>query len=149
VKVFQSTPPERGATQGVLPATLFCQVSIHAPREGSDPVLVNTGVFKTCFNPRPPRGERLAQTLEAINVKMFQSTPPERGATAISPSIGGSIRVSIHAPREGSDNRAVSLQKISSMFQSTPPERGATLAHRLYLQGLFVSIHAPREGSDW
>ena len=57
--------------------------------------------------------------------------------------------ISIHAPREGSDSCTYSWVSPFSIFLSTLPARGATpfgailpgLAHQ-------ISIHAPREGSD-
>ena len=36
--VFQSTPPARGATAGVTGQMVTMIISIHAPREGGDPV---------------------------------------------------------------------------------------------------------------
>jgi len=123
---FQSTPPERGATQGVLPATLFCQVSIHAPREGSDQSARRKRRATGSFNPRPPRGERLAKRWLPDDVRQFQSTPPERGATLASWACS-----------------------YAAKFQSTPPERGATRGAQEKRAAVEVSIHAPREGSDF
>ena len=61
---FQSTPPARGATEW-RPAVPYFDggdpVSIHAPREGSDPTFAS----------------QLIPTRE----RQFQSTPPARGAT--------------------------------------------------------------------
>ena len=56
-------------------------ISIHAPREGSDPR------FFHC------RGQQF----------LFQSTLPVRGATLSSFPGHSGHRISIHAPREGSD----------------------------------------------
>ena len=56
----------------------------------------------------------------------FQSTPPVRGATLISPEVKLQIRISIHAPREGGD------LTLLPDFKSE----------------LTISIHAPREGGD-
>ena len=55
----------------------------------------------------------------------FQSTPPVRGATALSKSLLDLLPISIHAPREGGDDYSLCVQM---------PER--------------ISIHAPREGGD-
>ena len=57
--------------------------------------------------------------------KQFQFTHPGRGATQFHTLQGQDIQVSIHAPREGCDERR----------SSSPPRRR-------------VSIHAPREGCD-
>ena len=78
---FQSTPPERGATNPSKPGLQSLTVSIHAPREGSD----------------------IPNRTDSSNVHTFQSTPPERGATADNTGPDNSEAVSIHAPREGSD----------------------------------------------
>ena len=77
------------------------------------------------FNPRSPRGERLKNSPAGRIQQGFQSTLPARGATQIArdllyynqfqstlPARGATknflknlltIRISIHAPREGSD----------------------------------------------
>ena len=78
-------------------------ISIHAPREGGDYAKPRT-TSPTCdFNPRPPRGGRLSLTNSLSYVKIFQSTPPARGATRRNRDIHGNMTISIHAPREGGD----------------------------------------------
>ena len=64
------------------------------------------GPGNRCFNPRPPRGERLVQSGVTDTVRVFQPTPPARGATTSSPLAQRRSRVSTHAPRAGSDTRA-------------------------------------------
>ena len=82
-----------------------------------------------------------------------------------------SQRISIHAPREGSDVFIRALDAMRAEFLSTLPARGATAAHQglaLVRQNFYprsprgerhvgvaggqlvggISIHAPREGSD-
>ena len=56
---FQSTPPARGATALAHPDAALLSISIHAPREGGDRVVIRS------------EGKEL----------LFQSTPPARGAT--------------------------------------------------------------------
>jgi len=102
-RMFQSTPPERGATSKEWFYRHSVQVSIHAPREGSDQARKIKDKILAGFNPRPPRGERLTSISLAASISMFQSTPPERGATIILPLFNICAIVSIHAPREGSD----------------------------------------------
>ena len=58
-RIFQSTHPARGATSGVMTLKESGKISIHAPREGCDPVFANIG----------------EQPI------LFQSTHPARGAT--------------------------------------------------------------------
>ena len=77
------------------------------------------------FNPRSPRGERPDEAASALAKFAFQSTLPARGATPRGLCTIRFFRISIHAPREGSDI----VEKIKGIFK-------------------FISIHAPREGSD-
>ena len=86
-------------------ARIRVYISIHAPREGSDDVLILGG--SRCiddFNPRSPRGERLKAAKETELDALFQSTLPARGATDRYPLNGVAHFISIHAPREGSDH---------------------------------------------
>ena len=100
---FQSTLPARGATD-------------HERWKGSVCVY---------FNPRSPRGERRYTVAEFAYDNPFQSTLPARGATARPLRLSSRPFISIHAPREGSDN--------------TAQRKGGAKN---------ISIHAPREGSD-
>ena len=78
------------------------------------------------FNPRSPRGERLSIIFRQSPIKVFQSTLPARGATGGRTKKWQVRKISIHAPREGSD-------------------RGKQYAENTVFE---ISIHAPREGSD-
>ena len=79
---FQSTLPVWGATVHGQTVDLLPDISIHAPRVGSD----DFQHFSLCalknFNPRSPCGERPAITA-AVGAAMeaFQSTLPVWGAT--------------------------------------------------------------------
>ena len=123
------------------------------------------------FNPRSPHGERRPSTRWRSCAGRFQSTLPARGATsARTPGVRGS-RISIHAPRTGSDIFPDEWGERSDPFQSTLPARGATVAasrtapaatdfnprsphgERPPASGRGrrcsgISIHAPRTGSD-
>jgi len=123
---FQSTPPERGATSIQLEQSKKQIVSIHAPREGSDPSFYRLGVAHRRFNPRPPRGERHDILLQTKDMSLFQSTPPERGATSAGSAVGIDGAVSIHAPREGSDAAVKGKPGASKGFNPRPP-RGERL----------------------
>ena len=103
------------------------QISIHAPRRGSDSganyAVVTAG---TDFNPRSPQGERLDRASGMIVV----------------------FTISIHAPRRGSDRNFFDIGDHAVLFQSTLPAGGAT-CHLVAVKGdLVISIHAPRRGSD-
>ena len=57
------------------------QISIHAPCEGGDVGGIRSVRLCGDFNPRPPRGGRLFRYALADSRRLFQSTPPARGAT--------------------------------------------------------------------
>ena len=146
------------------------------------------------FNPRSPCGERrveptaegpLTQFQSTLPVwgatcqhythrcdTKFQSTLPVWGATALLKSVGDFIhKISIHAPRVGSDSffstfynwcldfnpRSPCGERLGtseespcrSKFQSTLPVWGATFLGVSGCPQSEISIHAPRVGSDW
>jgi len=102
---FQSTLPARGATS-MRGHPLEClEVSIHAPRAGSDGIgtLIPTDVSK--FQSTLPARGATQTPSECCGTSEFQSTLPARGAT-VGPGLPiCQASVSIHAPRAGSDSR--------------------------------------------
>ena len=126
---FQSTLPVRGATAG------GCERMI---------AMLN-------FNPRSPCGERRKPVLFRCIRFAFQSTLPVRGATAARQRYQRpNRRISIHAPRAGSDGSGIAILRFpedfnprspcgerqrqgkdisdrTGEFQSTLPVRGATV----------------------
>ena len=96
--------PRMGSDQPADAWQHSVSISIHAPRMGSDVSSSILFSFHMYFNPRSPDGERL---------RVFQRAG----------RVGHGI--SIHAPRMGSDGD------------------GAAMAYRAD-----ISIHAPRMGSD-
>ena len=102
------------------------QISIHAPREGSDSSSVS----------RRPSGVT------------FLSTLPARGATIVQKRGPTLCAISIHAPREGSDSRW-SRKKLKDAFISIhAPREGSDGPQGGLVADAVISIHAPREGSD-
>ena len=55
---FQSTLPARGATEAADQGVTVYNISIHAPRTGSDRYLRGWTKLQLNFNPRSPHGER-------------------------------------------------------------------------------------------
>ena len=102
--LFQSTLPARGATlrgdAAALEAAHFNPRSPHGER----PKMARRFVGVNNFNPRSPHGER-------------------QGGTKIKPP---TERISIHAPRTGSDGADRTEINHIGLFQSTLPARGAT-----------------------
>ena len=101
---FQFTHPGRGATrEAVDTPDAKARVSIHAPREGCDSIIVAKVWRAQCFNSRTPGGVRLARLYNGWREAKFQFTHPGRGATKDGREDRRRLRVSIHAPREGCD----------------------------------------------
>ena len=169
--VFQSTLPARGATYRVADERYSEEISIHAPRTGSDCAGRNGRTEQQDFNPRSPHGERPGPHSTNKNAISFQSTLPARGATQGRRRAREGLQISIHAPRTGSDRFLSVASSTTGAFQSTLPARGATsdrwqMYHNcqafqstLPARGATppkhgstripgISIHAPRTGSD-
>ena len=89
----------RGATEAVEILLAKVNISIHAPREGSD--LHNGLTYRTDTG--------------------FQSTLPVRGATELMYKNGVSIHISIHAPREGSDPDLLGPSNLLGYFNPRSP----------------------------
>ena len=100
---FQSTHPARGATLQSGKQAYNSNISIHAPREGGDRHPGGGAKPERHFNPRTPRGGRLAGRANSADWEKFQSTHHARGATAEQLLAENKVAISIHAPREGGD----------------------------------------------
>ena len=79
-------------------------ISIHAPRMGSDFCALSSPLETLDFNPRSPHGERLKREIQALTNPLFQSTLPAWGATV-----------------------ALEPYHMVQQFQSTLPAWGATI----------------------
>ena len=146
------------------------EISIHAPRTGSDAngssVLLMDSEFQSTlpargatrisagllssaqnFNPRSPHGERLATYWETLKESTFQSTLPARGATTQLFLASCVDFISIHAPRTGSDTQLF-LASCVDFISIHAPRTGSDLYRRGFLRWAGISIHAPRTGSD-
>ena len=123
---FQSTHPARGATAVALIAAPTSSISIHAPREGCDLAVFSHKISPFYFNPRTPRGVRLATLLECEEEDHISIHAPREGCDMMVIFNSPLISISIHAPREGCDG-----------------DHNAD--HKAMLN---ISIHAPREGCD-
>ena len=143
--IFQSTLPGWGATRRAIRPESDLQISIHAPRMGSDVV----GEVAPCgaaqisihaprmgsdarrsrriagasdFNPRSPDGERRTCVPPSYFDDIFQSTLPGWGATPAVDFIDPLTEISIHAPRMGSDTSSWSMTRSSTYFNPRSPD---------------------------
>ena len=131
-----------------------------------------TAMISADFYPRSPRGERRASnpSFSDYSYDFYPRSPRgERRDHRIRREY--SLVISIHAPREGSDQqpRSVALRPwyfyprsprgerpgfltgsftFLQIFLSTLPARGATYKGSEAYRKAVISIHAPREGSD-
>ena len=106
-------------------------ISIHAPRVGSDGDNSDYIPYHLHFNPRSPCGERL-QKMRAIQyIKNFNPRSPCGERRRLLRDQRDSFRISIHAPRVGSDPQVGVMQSTDRIFQSTLPVWGATYKLRL------------------
>ena len=102
------------------------EISIHAPRTGSDKAIWDE-LCKMRISIHAPRtGSDDERRIPCRFRLLFQSTLPARGATLIQPPRKRYPSISIHAPRTGSDVRNQMRANRAIQFQSTLPARGAT-----------------------
>ena len=100
------------------------------------------------FNPRSPHGERLLLPDTTFHMAHFNPRSPHGERLCREPYCHFIFRISIHAPRTGSDALDTKQLLTLGQFQSTLPARGATLNPREDNGRVIISIHAPRTGSD-
>ena len=101
-------------------------ISIHAPRTGSDAQFAHGQTVKLHFNPRSPHGERLVADSDTKAL----------------------VHISIHAPRTGSDGYCLAPDSINAQHFNPRSPHGERLAAPAACNPIGISIHAPRTGSD-
>ena len=122
---FQSTLPVGGATTGCTTGSTAIRISIHAPRGGSDAIIIALIGNEIDFNPRSPWGERPSPVTACCNRGAFQSTLPVGGATFTPMFPNQTIGFQSTLPVGGA-TRKVAAEKMLPEFQSTLPVGGAT-----------------------
>ena len=146
---FQSTLPAKGATPFRSTRDVFGNISIHAPREGSDRRKRRDGASTRYFNPRSPRRERPPFVVKpAYWHDHFNPRSPRRERLQDRRRGQRQGRISIHAPREGSDIKTA--DKVAALVISIhAPREGSDMVYTSRSVLTEISIHAPREGSDF
>ena len=123
-------------------------ISIHAPREGSDARPSSGRNKHEYFYPRSPRGERRSRITRQRSAARFLSTLPARGATRDTAKQLGVSQFLSTLPARGATALGLNFGPCFRQFLSTLPARGATGRRAGLLPAPPISIHAPREGSD-
>ena len=123
--VFQSTLPARGGTVGSFAGAFGADISIHAPRTGSDAVQ-RFAQSVADISIHAPRTGSDSQARREEARREISIHAPRTGSDR-----GGFLRrclvtISIHAPRTGSDRCNSGGMIFLTEFQSTLPARGAT-----------------------
>ena len=120
---FQSTLPARGATVTATRRNHFRQYFNPRSPHGERPeTLMSCPSATWNFNPRSPHGERHVLRLDVLRLNgEFQSTLPARGATKLMGAPDDVVRISIHAPRTGSDMLAFFQILVSGNFNPRSP----------------------------
>ena len=125
--LFQSTPPARGATMGGNGSARRVMISIHAPREGGDFVILAAPFAPRYFNPRPPRGGRRRRRRVTRGTPCnFNPRPPRGGRLLRFAKPDGTGDFNPRPPRGGRQPLTSLPLRMVISFQSTPPARGAT-----------------------
>ena len=139
-----SDPDDTGRAVGRL-------ISIHAPREGSDKLLLFVIQRHYPFlSTLPARGATLKRSILAFCNHIFLSTLPARGATwkRPMPSAPRSIFLST-LPARGATYTA-ECARVCTEFLSTLPARGATRdVNQMCGDGLFLSTLPARGATSW
>jgi len=123
---FQSTLPVGGATFLQRLAVEWHDISIHAPRGGSD----------------------VTSLLQHLVDGVFQSTLPVGGATETVINRSLLRAISIHAPRGGSDWPTPWVCNVAFYISIHAPRGGSDNLTKVRRMDTQISIHAPRGGSD-
>ena len=123
---FLSTLPAWGATWLRCWQLAARDISIHAPRVGSDRYLVNTyhRIFISIHAPRVGSDPPVREIIQWEGI--FLSTLPAWGATVPGRIKRSAAGISIHAPRVGSDGGITMDAMENPSFLSTLPAWGAT-----------------------
>ena len=129
--VFQSTLPGWGATGDMFHRFFDDRdISIHAPRMGSDGYFIGCPKFIIRISIHAPRmgSDRHAHARmgarRSISIHAPRMGSDQRRIQRLTPA----EPISIHAPRMGSDNLLVAAPDFVKRFQSTLPGWGATSA---------------------
>ena len=101
--IFQSTPPHGERLCCLAKEHTIISISIHAPRMGSDTARSFLLAAANHFNPRSRMGSDTSVSFLSVDRDLFQSTLPHGERRRYRHRGAWYLRISIHAPRMGSD----------------------------------------------
>ena len=166
--IFQSTPPAWEATIQLFRYQPGLYISIHAPAWGATAEINNrpcAKVFQSTpphgerrmalcrekgrvhFNPRPRMGSDPSSFSGFEAISLFQSTLLAWGATNSALEQGFVSRISIHAPRMGSDTSLRPITCSASYFNPRSPHGERQRSSSFRYVAFIISIHAPAWGA--
>ena len=82
-----------------------------------------------------------------VGLPIFQSTCPVRGTTHIQAGEAATVRISIHVPRAGHDERRIIVLCLIEIFQSTCPMRGTTSVMYFWSLATLFQSTCPMRGT--
>ena len=111
------------------------QISIHAPRTGSDADCQQPNAVNSYFNPRSPHGERLRGIVRSTVDSNFNPRSPHGERPPVSVIRGEHNNFNPRSPH-GERLRSCFAGVKMIAFQSTLPARGATGIYRGFISGI-------------
>ena len=138
--------PPRGATLGVMLATIYNFISIHAPPRGATADSGDKRQWWGIFQFTPLREGRRQRPKHADGGQRISIHAPPRGATRQDTHPLEKLLISIHAPPRGA-TLGVMLATMYNYISIHAPPRGATKIARGHLLAYQISIHAPPRGA--
>ena len=132
---------------------MFCSfrlhnISTHAPRVGSDWIVVHSVRMLVKFQPTLPAWGATRHQKRQANITTISTHAPRVGSDDGWYKVQYAGKISTHAPRVGSDSNCESQRVRSDVISTHAPRVGSDL--KQYVVGAYgnISTHAPRVGSD-
>ena len=146
LRAFQSTLPARGATAAAEKAGVTIEISIHAPRTGSDNSCGDGKGKGRYFNPRSPHGERLDDITMPFGVQDFNPRSPHGERLNQRNTAPDCSNFNPRSPH-GERRQSMPIQTALLKFQSTLPARGATGTIQARLNTIEFQSTLPARGA--
>ena len=106
----------------------FYNISIHALREEGDQILLQFGMRKPYFYPRPPRGGRLDREKPRVEIEIISIHALREEGDTRRPRSNPQCGISIHALREEGDDSTLTTEVFGFDFYPRPPRGGRLIA---------------------